>query len=321
MRLLLLRVQGVFTLALRLLGLMQRLATLVLSLTTLGLLRGHRGPLRLLPDKSFAPTQSALAGMKTVYILRHGESQWNVAQKNRDPVGMFGKFDHALTAVGVAQAEALRSRVRAVPRNSDERLDFDAATVIYCSPLTRAVQTALVALAAHPALRRHTGIILAPECRELTYPVGGFDSIKGEDGRTVAAKVLRRARKVVDGRSLIPIERGIARIDASELAAKDDWFGFETRRDASKRLRTFVERLKTIPDTTIIVVGHSLFFQALVANFADAASKRRDPTLKFLAHHKLKNAAIAKLALNCSEPHHPIVAATLVFTEEEESNE
>lgn len=292
---------------------LKSVASLVLGLSALDALRKrHRSPLRLLPDATFAPRSSG--GLKTVYVVRHGESQWNVAQKERDPVGMFGKFDHALTAKGVGQAESLRGRIRVAPRQGEERLDFDAATAIYCSPLVRAVQTALVALAAHPTLR-HQSIVLVPECRELTYPVGGFDSIKGHTGGALSHQVLRRARKVVDGRSLLPIERGVARLDASELV-KTHWYGFESRKDASNRLRTFMDRLCSVPDTTIIVVGHSLFFQALIANFADPKAKRRDPTLRHLAHHKLKNAAVARLILNCSNPHHPIIKARLAFEEE-----
>ena len=50
-----------------------------------------------------------------MYFLRHGESQWNEAQANRNPVKMFGKFDHALTAEGLEQADRLAKRIAKTP--------------------------------------------------------------------------------------------------------------------------------------------------------------------------------------------------------------
>ena len=77
--------------------------------------RKKNAPLKLLKDRTFGAARCG-EELKTVYFLRHGESQWNDAQARRDPVGMFGKFDHALTAEGVAQAEGLAARILASPR-------------------------------------------------------------------------------------------------------------------------------------------------------------------------------------------------------------
>ena len=127
--------------------------------------RKKNAPLKLLPDRTFVATR-AREELKTVYFLRHGESQWNEAQANRNPVKMFGKFDHALTAEGLEQADRLARRIAKTPQWKEERRAFERCTIIYCSPLTRALQTCLVALRDHPCLRASgKGVTLVPACR------------------------------------------------------------------------------------------------------------------------------------------------------------
>lgn len=283
---------------------MQPLRWLVpLVLIVLELVR--KRPLRVLHDKPWASASVT----KTVFLIRHGESEWNVAQRNKDPIGMFGTFDHALSAEGAAQAERLRHKIR----NATNRSEFDSASVIYCSPLTRAVQTALIALASHPALRRNgPGVTLVPDIRELCVPLGGFDSIRGQTGRAIGSRVVRRAKRVVDHRLLVPLERGVARLDASE--AEETWWGLgEGRRQASRRLTAFMRRLCRSKDDVAIVVGHSLFFQAVFANFAAKELRLTDPVIRKLAKSKLPNAAVARVTLNCSNPRYPIVAVSRCF--------
>ena len=277
--------------------------------------RKKNAPLKLLKDRTFGAARCG-EELKTVYFLRHGESQWNDAQARRDPVGMFGKFDHALTAEGVAQAEGLAARILASPRFGAERRGFEAATAVYCSPLTRALQTALVALQGHPALRPSgSGITLVPACRELCYPVGGFDSLRGTTGREILKRVVRRARKVVPNSSLSPLLKGTVKVDVSE--AEGAWWGPEGRRRVSDRLQSFVDRLAGSPDDVIIVVGHSLFFRTVFDNFASPAAKRRDGTLRHLSAKKLRNAAVARVVFNCSDARYPILSAELAFADDD----
>eukprot|EP00629_Pelagomonadales_sp_RCC1024_P000992 CAMPEP_0119276552 /NCGR_PEP_ID=MMETSP1329-20130426/15626_1 /TAXON_ID=114041 /ORGANISM="Genus nov. species nov., Strain RCC1024" /LENGTH=290 /DNA_ID=CAMNT_0007276985 /DNA_START=201 /DNA_END=1069 /DNA_ORIENTATION=- len=261
--------------------------------------RKKNAPLKLRADRTFAPVR-ARETFKTVYFLRHGESQWNEAQANRNPFEMFGKFDHALTAEGVAQAEALAARIRKTSMLSAERRDFEAATIVYCSPLTRALQTGLIALQDHPCLRpRGGGVVLVPACRELCYPVGGFDSIKGTTGQEILKRVIRRASKVVASKSVVPITKGTVKVDVEE--AEEDWWGPEGARAVADRLQSFMDRLRGAEDDAIIVVGHSLFFRTVFDNFAAPAAKRKVPLLAHLSKKKLKNAAVARVTLNCSE--------------------
>eukprot|EP00951_Prasinocladus_malaysianus_P008450 scaffold61196_cov46-Prasinocladus_malaysianus.AAC.1 len=74
---------------------------------------------------------------KTVHVIRHGESEYNAADKTNtswnDPL----IFDPHLTAVGRQQATALRAELEKMPELED--------AVWMVSPLTRAIETFLLA--------------------------------------------------------------------------------------------------------------------------------------------------------------------------------
>lgn len=243
-------------------------------------------------------------GLKVVFIVRHGESEWNVAQRSKNVVKMFGRFDHGLTEEGANQAERLRQRLR-LARRTELGTEFASARTVYCSPLTRAIHTALIALAGHSALKK--GIELSADLRELCYPVAGFDSMR----RVPAQTSMRRARRAIGPRLSLPIERGLGLLSDTE----DSFLLGETRRAASKRIARVVFDMLCRDEHTAVVVGHSLFFKALIANFADAAVLAISPDAKRLASHKLPNAGVARLVLNCSKPRFPIVAVDQCFDE------
>jgi broad specificity phosphatase PhoE len=149
-----------------------------------------------------ACTSGPVPTRKSVFFLRHGESIWNVAQRERDLATM-ASFDHALTARGVMQALRLNRRWRrALPDqfsgsdNASEgpsypedepylallaKIDFIAS-----SPLTRAVQTALCGAWGHKKLE--SGLTLRAGLREVKN-VGGLDTV----GRVVGEKIKPRA--------------------------------------------------------------------------------------------------------------------------------
>src|SRR5258708_1750652 len=64
----------------------------------------------------------------TIFLVRHGETEWNRARRYQ------GWSDSPLTARGVAQAEAIGQRLRALPEISD--------APIVASPIGRARRTA-----------------------------------------------------------------------------------------------------------------------------------------------------------------------------------
>lgn len=93
--------------------------------------------------------------VKKVYLVRHAESLWNKAQRNKDIVGLLKTVDHELTRDGVEQALALAEKIE-LAKNAPEQdtdlatADFLAARVVYSSPLARALQTTMAGLYPHP---------------------------------------------------------------------------------------------------------------------------------------------------------------------------
>lgn len=112
--------------------------------------------------------------LRTVFIVRHGESVWNKAQSDHDLVAMAGDTDHPLNEAGRAQSETLLDALRAGGPQAEEML---AAELVQCSPLTRAVQTCLIGL--QPMLLQDgqppAPVGLNPNLREKRN-LGGKDS-------------------------------------------------------------------------------------------------------------------------------------------------
>ena len=100
-----------------------------------------------------------------LYLVRHGETDWNAAQRCQ------GTVDVPLNACGVAQAEALAIALWDVP--------FDAA---YTSPLVRARRTAEAILN-----RGALPLIAMPDLSEMSYGdrQGSTPDSWAEDERTL----------------------------------------------------------------------------------------------------------------------------------------
>jgi hypothetical protein len=125
---------------------------------------------------------------KTVYLVRHGESVWNAAQASKDVVAMLSAVDHPLNDTGRSQAESLARHLAAGGSEAEEVLK---ATLVVCSPLTRAIQTCLVGLA--PLLAREGGacsVQLNPNAREKRN-FGGKDSSGKHVGDAITADLER----------------------------------------------------------------------------------------------------------------------------------
>ncbi len=94
--------------------------------------------------------------LRTLYMIRHGESEWNACHRIQ------GQLDSRLSALGRRQARALYRRLRSET--------FDA---VYASDLSRAADTALIAMG------RESSPILTAALREVSF--GDWEGLTIDD--------------------------------------------------------------------------------------------------------------------------------------------
>jgi broad specificity phosphatase PhoE len=98
----------------------------------------------------------------TIFLVRHGETEWNRARRYQ------GWSDSPLTARGVAQAEAIGRRLRALPESADAE--------IVASPIGRARRTAEIIAA---SLGRTAPLRFDERLREIS--LGSWDGLGRAD--------------------------------------------------------------------------------------------------------------------------------------------
>jgi broad specificity phosphatase PhoE len=97
-----------------------------------------------------------------ILLVRHGETEWNLARRIQ------GRFDSPLTALGIAQAEAIGRLVRELPNAASAR--------IVASPQGRAMRTAKI-IAEHLL----TGPELVIDARLREISAGLWDGLTFRD--------------------------------------------------------------------------------------------------------------------------------------------
>lgn len=151
--------------------------------------------------------------MKTVYFMRHGQTDMNVAQV------LQGQVDCPLNDEGIRQAREAGARFR------DSGLEFDT---VYSSPLSRAVDTAV-----HSALVDIDSVIVDPRIIEMDYgPFEGVgyadfdddmwnwlkdpDNVPAPDGIESIPDLMQRTGEFIDslkdsdGSSILVVTHGVA---------------------------------------------------------------------------------------------------------------
>merc|ERR1712166_18544 len=198
---------------------------------------------------------------KTVYLIRHGESVWNQAQKDKN-VGDMLDFDHPLNKTGIDQAQKLRQswqEAAEAARGGAQGLEggkldgFLEADAIYSSPLSRALQTALVGLKDLPVAERE-GLTLWRSIREIKG-IGGLDCV----GEAVGVEIAHRSETCM-AEVMNTLRYGAARAP--------------------------------------ILVGHSLFFKDFFKRFTGPAFERVNKRLAAdLQNRKISNAGCVAVDL------------------------
>jgi len=263
---------------------------------------------------------------RVVYLIRHAESSWNKAQAKGDLAEMARTTDHSLSAEGCEQALRLHQDVLAARRLGDENAKaLCAPDAFYVSPLTRAIQTAVIALG--PMLvegpvaedGERGEIMLMGSAREKQN-LGGLDSMSNKTGVEIIRHTGQELKHLLEGAAVpgpsIMSTFNSLRFDVQD--AEEEWWCSHLQDDKEElklRLKDFMSQLLYTPHRTAVVVGHSHFFREVFKQFL-SKELREKPLGKDLVKKKMGNCAVIKL---CLDPNRglddgPISSAELVLS-------
>lgn len=256
---------------------------------------------------------------RSVFFIRHGESTWNAAQSQGNLAEMARTTDHSLSVTGSAQAESLCERIEKARRqHNTDALDLAGADAFYVSPLTRAIQTAVVTLG--PTMleaEEHGEFILMGTAREKQN-LGGFDSMSTKTGVDILRHAHKEMAVIYEGRPnrVTQMSRVFNGLHFDVQEVQEEWWCIsqsDSKEELEGRLNDFMSQLLYTPHRTVVVVGHSHFFRAVLQNFL---SKDLPPDVyQNFTKNKIDNCGVLRLELDPSRDleQHPIVSVDLVL--------
>jgi broad specificity phosphatase PhoE len=252
---------------------------------------------RLVPEPATAT--------KTVFFIRHGESKWNQAQAGLNLINMLKEYDHGLSQPGKDQAERLSQDIAANPDDPDAT-KLLSATTIFCSPLTRAIQTTLIGLQAHPVLQGK-GLELEKDAREIKK-IGGFDTVGMEFGvEKIKARVTKEMKTLYSEEEKVKRLTGV-KFDGGD--AVNEWWTHPDQADSAQaiesRIHDLLQKLQYAPDETIVVTGHSLLWKHMYKT-CGTASLGADGE-KF-GCCKMPNCGVVKCEIDFSKPKDQVITS------------
>lgn len=257
-------------------------------------------------------SDSSLASLpqeQFIFLVRHAESRWNAAQGGAKLVAMYKEQDHGVSLRGREQAEQLRHEIlrAAGPGGGDSWTSrFWNAGAIVTSPLTRAIQTSIIAL--RDVLATGTGELVVMKAARERRGLGGADTVGAASGDAIRDRVraeldllypgqenweealspaashcaspsgcearrLRRTKtseqRLLKRRSLLEAFDYIT-LDVSDVREK--WWdsAVEAPADFRGRVEQLMLQLRSCGEENVIVVGHSLLFRGIFQAFAGA---------------------------------------------------
>ena len=272
-----------------------------------------------------APTegrgQRGGAVVKTLFLIRHGESVWNEGEQKKNVAQMAG-FDHPLSSEGVAQA----LRFNAAWCGADDATTrvaepacaafFDSPTIVV-SPLTRALQTALITLSGHPTLVAR-GATLTASMREVKNRVTSLDTVGIEVGsekihaRAIAEMQAEGGKLTLDGSAAgleaarwarVQREAAAVALDANDAAGPGPWWTPKSEADANSealnhRMADWFTTIRFAPTANVVCVGHSLFFREVLRRcMGDAFVAANSERAAQLKKCKMANAGCLRVQL------------------------
>ena len=200
-------------------------------------------------------------GVKTIFFVRHGESKWNAAKRGHNVYKMVREHDHPLNETGYRQALSLQTALRNALAASSAASSSNGsggnngagasaaqlmagAEAYWASPLTRALQTAIVGLS--PILSQPGKTLeLKLNAREKKN-FGGLDSIGRVCGAQCYPRALAelRALDANDGGPTASELMDLSRLQVDPTEVEEEWWneGAEDSESLTSRLDVRRER-------------------------------------------------------------------------------
>jgi broad specificity phosphatase PhoE len=249
---------------------------------------------------------------KTIFLIRHGESKWNISQSENNLKGMVRQYDHELTETGLQQASLFNQRWKFALTTSHESdiedyQSFVNASVIYSSPLTRATQTALLTCEGHEAFKSPNGkLTLLSSLREVKN-FGSFDTVGRYSGEEISKHVHEMLKRDLGEERCQEVLKPT--IDFND--AQEQWWTAlevqESKSDVNLRLKELWNYLRygtekdhvTQEDASVVIlVGHSHYFRQLLReNLSPEYREREMEWTTELSQKKLDNAACLRITV------------------------
>lgn len=181
---------------------------------------------------------------RQLYLLRHGQTDWNKEDRIQG-----GEADTRINATGVQQSHATGRYLK------EFRLVDGPFDAVYCSPQTRALETANIVV---PYLGMTTDCIqtdhLLVERRQGAL-----------SGLTLSSPLFLQRNKMLASMSDgDPIRDAIEKNERMAIARKELAINFETNGELQTRALQFVEKVMAIPGEKILIISHGSFLKALI---------------------------------------------------------
>ena len=244
--------------------------------------------------------------VKDFFLIRHGESVWNEGKHNMNVIKLASDYDHPLNSAGVQQAMQLQQQwtktciqKESNALNATHHQTFMNAERVIASPMTRATQTALIALREHPALASKP-LLMFRNLREKKGSVGSLDCVGIRVGEDIRGRVENELRRVVKSANATLTSEDVASAMKTNINFNDCCSGWWTSStsDSEQMMRTrYFEMWKFLKYSigkSMILVGHSNFFLQMMRDYLDETSFTTGERAIFaekLKQKKLDNAA------------------------------
>lgn len=187
---------------------------------------------------------------------------------------MLSSVDHSLSSCGWAECNKLATQIKEWSESESVVSDEDTVqkyqrhlvtgkVKILCSPMKRAVQTAMLALGSHPACVAD-GITLTEPLREIKSRVG-FDCVSDHFGAAIEESAIADLQTLEDTDEKV-LAKSFPSVDSSAIGSP--WWTSKTHKDqegeVARRLSRLSAAVQHCPETTVVLVGHSNLFREYV---------------------------------------------------------